>query len=1109
MENDASRGAGLPLLVVEDVVDSGARGFALPTGTVTFLLTDIEGSTGRWETAPGSMALAVSRHYAILELAITSRGGLLPVEQGEGDSVVGAFSRASDAVLAAFDAQLALANENWPSGADVKVRMAVHTGEAQLRTEGNYFGQAVIRCARIRATGHGGQVLLSGASAALVADRLPDQASLRDLGLHRLKDLGSPERIWQLVHPDLPVDFAPLRSLDAFRHNLPTQLTPLIGRVGEVAEIAGLISRERVVTLTGSGGVGKTRLALAVAADAIESLAGGVWFVELAGVSDPGSIASAVLAALQTREVPGAKPLDQVALELGMAPSLIVLDNCEHIVSACCLVVSALVSSCPQVTILATSREPLGVVGEVTWRVPSLSTPSTERELDLPTLSQFDSVRLFVERARRARPSFTVTDANAPAVAQICHRLDGIPLAIELAAARCRQMSPERVSAELDDRFRLLTGGARTLMARQQTLTASVEWSFDLLDLVEQRVFRRLGVFVGSFSLAAAEAIVAAVGDLDPAEVFDALCRLIDKSLVIANDGDGDGDENSYRLLETFRAFAIGRSRDAGELIQLRDAHAAWWTDWLERHNLTGPTDEAITLVDHSRENLMAALDWAATRDVELGLRLLRPFARALQGTGRYSDAMGGTDRLLLPANAISHPERWMAAANSSAIAVFHTRGLVAFIELLTLVEETAIALDDQYHLALSRWLRNMDATTSETLRDRARERHEPYAEALATIQLAIDRAESDPPLAANALIDAERISAAYGSQYLREFTLDAVAVTAEAAGDLGRAIAVSRQLLRSRTHAMVRTGLARLATCGLLAADSEAIADAVETVERMDRTSAGSPGSATELNHLLALVRHGPSSTPPDLSDRSSPMSLWLGAREAIDAGDQHAALEATREQLSESPYGLAIRHSIEASINRDAGRWHQALELAVRHDLPLVAVDSLEGLGVDAAGSESWAEALRLLGAAGRLRSTTGYRWRFGCERAAVDDANARAVAALGDDADVPRSEGLGLEWREAATYASRARGERRRPRHGWGSLTPTEKLVVDSVVEGLTTPQIARRLLIGSATVKTHLEHIFTKTDVHTRSQLASEAVQRRSELSRDVTGQGSEL
>ena len=427
-----------------------------------------------------------------------------------------------------------------------------------MRSEGSYLGHALNRCARIRATAHGGQVLVSAATAALVTERLPAGATLVDLGMHRLKDLGSPEHIWQLAHPDVRPDFPPLRSLEVFRHNLPVQLTPLIGRTGEIADLCALLTGDRLVTLTGSAGVGKTRLALAVAAETLERYPGGVWWVELAPLAEHDAVGRAALAALGAREAPGVSASHQLAVELGEQPALLVLDNCEHLIEGCAALVADLLAANPSASVLTTSREPLGVPGEITWRVPSMRCPGIEHGLDVPTLSQYDAVVLFVERARRARPSFAVTDANAPAVAQICHRLDGIPLAIELAAARCRQMSAERIASELDDRFRLLTGGARTVMARQQTLTASVDWSHERLDDTERITFRRLGVFAGPFPLEAAEAVVASVGDVEPVEVFELMSRLVDKSLVVVV--EGPRGEPRYRLLETLRIFALDRA---------------------------------------------------------------------------------------------------------------------------------------------------------------------------------------------------------------------------------------------------------------------------------------------------------------------------------------------------------------------------------------------------------------------------------------------------------------------------------------------------------------------------------------------------------------------
>ena len=549
--------------------------------------------------------------------------------------------------------------------------MVVHTGEAQLRDAGYYLGHALNRAARIRATGHGGQVLVSGATAALVADRLPVGATLADLGLHRLKDLGTPEHIWQLLHPDLPSAFPPLRSLDVFHHNLPIQLTPLIGRGSEIVEVREMLAGERLLTLTGSAGVGKTRLALAVAAEALDSQPGGVWWVELAPLADPNAVGRAALAALGAREVPGAPVVHQLAVELGDQPALLVLDNCEHLVAACADLVTALLSANPSTSVLTTSREPLGVPGEITWRVPSMPCPSPEGGLDVPTLSQYDAVVLFVERAHRARPSFAVNDANAPAIAQICHRLDGIPLALELAAARCRQLSAERIASELDDRFRLLTGGARTVIARQQTLAASVDWSHDRLDDAEQRTFRRLGVFAGRFPLEAAEAVVSAGGDVDPAEVFDLVSRLVDKSLVAVD--EGRRGEPRYRMLETLRAYALDRARTAGELTLMRDAHALWWADWLDPRGEM-PADDMLDEIEEFHANLSAALDWSSD-DPPLGLRLLRGVAIAWDDLGRPGDAMAAADRLLTDDNAQRYSSEWLAAAWRTSNLYFSARG--------------------------------------------------------------------------------------------------------------------------------------------------------------------------------------------------------------------------------------------------------------------------------------------------------------------------------------------------------------------------------------------------------------------------------------------------
>ncbi|HTN79328.1 MAG TPA: AAA family ATPase, partial [Acidimicrobiales bacterium] len=719
-----------PRLLVDEVSGPDRPGFALPTGTVTFLLTDVEGSTRRWEDAPAAMAAAVPRHYEILDEAVARHGGVRPVEQGEGDSVVAAFARASDAVAAAIDAQRTLLAEEWPDGGELHVRMAIHTGEAQLRDEGNYFGHTVIRCARLRAIGYGDQILVSDATAGLVVDRLPQDVSLSDLGTHRLKDLGRPERVWQVVHPDLPATHPGLRSLDAQPHNLPVQLTPLVGREDDVAALAALVRAERLVTLTGSGGVGKTRLALEVAADLLEHFPGGVWFVELAGVANEGSVAPAVLSALGAHQVAGLHPLEQLAATLPDQPMLLVLDNCEHLVGPCAELADALLARHATVRVLATSREPLGVSGEVTWRVRSLSCPSPEVVVALRALSQYEAVRLFIDRARRARPTFVVSDANAPAIAQICHRLDGIPLALELAAARCRQMSPERIALELDDRFRLLAGGARTLLPRQQTLAASVEWSHDRLDENEQVVFRRLGVLAGSFPMEAAEAVASALGDVDPVTVFDVVSRLIDKNLVLADERP-DGEQH-YRLLETLRAYALNRALIAGELEAIRDAHAAFWLDWLESQQSTLHTDAVIERVEVFHDCLAAALEWS-TRDPAVGLRLLRRVARSWHGTGRPHACLAAVDALLTEENAQRFPMLWAAAAATVSVLVGTARGWSDARTLVMRGQELAEAAGEEYLAALCAWLVEITQDNSRRLRQLAHERGERYVECLAT----------------------------------------------------------------------------------------------------------------------------------------------------------------------------------------------------------------------------------------------------------------------------------------------------------------------------------------------------------------------------------------
>jgi predicted ATPase len=491
----------------------------------------------------------------VVDEAVDRFDGVRPVEQGEGDSFVAAFARARDAVTSALAIQRGLV------GAQLALRMGLHTGDVQRRDEGNYVGATINRAARIRNLAHGGQTVLSQTTHDLLVDALPEDATLLELGVHRLKDLSRPEHVYQLCHPDLTAEFPPLRSLDARRHNLPGQRTTLIGRREEMATVAQLVKDNPLVTLSGSGGCGKTRLAIHSGPELVDGYPDGVWFADLAEVADPGAVPAHVASVFALKEGPGLSPTEALAAYLGQRRAVLIVDNCEHVIDPAATLADTLLGSCPDLQILATSRQPLGVQGEVTWRVPSLPV-ADDRTTDIAELSASEAVVLFTERAGRARPGFTLTERNADAVAEICRRLDGIPLAIELAAARVRVLTPAQIADGLSQRFQLLTGAIRTALPRQQTLEASVEWSHHLLTHPEQAVFRCLAVFAGSFSFDAAQAVCAA-GGIEPYQVLDLLSLLIDKSLVQVD--DDEENETRYRLLETIRDYAAARLAAADE----------------------------------------------------------------------------------------------------------------------------------------------------------------------------------------------------------------------------------------------------------------------------------------------------------------------------------------------------------------------------------------------------------------------------------------------------------------------------------------------------------------------------------------------------------------
>jgi predicted ATPase/class 3 adenylate cyclase len=611
----------------------------LPTGTVTFVFTDIEGSAQRWDRDRAAMERAVRRHDELVRAAIVEHGG--HVFKTMGDAFCAAFARPEDAVAAILEAQRALLVEDFSATGGLSVRAAIHTGTADERN-GDYFGPAVNRVARLLAIGHGGQVLVSGATTDLVQGDLPAKASLRDLGDHRLRDLTRPERVYQLLAPDLVAEFPPLRSLDALPNNLPLQLQSFVGREAEIAEITALIDKHRLVTLVGSGGVGKTRTSLQVAANMLDGSGDGVWFIELAPLASGDYIPTTVAQALGLTLAAEGEPLENLVRALKSKHALLVFDNCEHMVEPAAHAIAVILHGCPKIKIVASSRQGLGIAGEETYRMPSLDLPPENDILSADAIRSA-AVALFVDRALTADKKFVLTDENAPIVADICRRLDGIPLAIELAASRVKMLSPRQLHERLDERFRVLTGGSRDVLPRQQTLRALIDWSHDLLDERERVLFRRLGIFVRGFPLEGAVA-VGSGADLDELDVFDVLASLLDKSLVLA---EPDGDALRYRLLESTRAYAAEKLNDAGErdlvagrhLRYLRDRFAELW----ERKERTARDSELDAALQTDLEDVRSALDGALARaEIIDGAELLasidsrwRAIGLAAEGTRR------------------------------------------------------------------------------------------------------------------------------------------------------------------------------------------------------------------------------------------------------------------------------------------------------------------------------------------------------------------------------------------------------------------------------------------------------------------------------------------
>ena len=652
-----------------------------PSGTVTFLFTDIEGSTKLAQSLADKWESLRARHHEILRAAVESNNGY--VFQVIGDAFCASFHNAGDALRASTQAQTKLQNEKW-GDVSVKVRMGVHTGKAEVQEDGQYQGYLALSLVqRIMSCGHGNQLLISAATEYLLRGGLPESIDLLDMGRHNFKDVPQAVRIFQVNAPGLQIDFPPLRTFDILPNNLTVQLTSFVGREKELADVKRLLSDTHMLTLIGPGGTGKTRLSIRAARDMLNEYPDGIWLIDLAPILDPNLVPRTTAVTIGLREEPQRPVIDMLCDYLSTKKMLIILDNCEHLVDACANMAERILRTATNVRILASSREALGVAGEVTYRVPSLALPDKDHLPSLETLNQYEAVKLFIDRAISAQPTFAVTNENAPSLAQICHRLDGIPLAIELAAAKIRVLSLEQIAKRLDDRFRLLTGGRRTALERHKTLRAAVDWSYNLLPPEEQTLFRRLSVFVGGRTLEAAESVCAdesGSGMVAGEDVLNLLEQLINKSLVITEE---EHRESRYRMLETMRQYASEKLVESGESDTFHDRHLSYFVELAESaepHLRRTEQLEWFSLLDAEHENLRAALDWSLDAPSSVpGLRLAGALGPYWEVREHFKEGINWLESLL----------KKEETAESSGELEARGKALLRIVELMDATDDT------------------------------------------------------------------------------------------------------------------------------------------------------------------------------------------------------------------------------------------------------------------------------------------------------------------------------------------------------------------------------------------------------------------------------------
>jgi predicted ATPase/class 3 adenylate cyclase/DNA-binding CsgD family transcriptional regulator len=1077
----------------------------LPTRTVTLLLADVEGSTQLWQTQPQAMAAALARLDHAVSNMIAAHDGVGPVKQGldggGADGFLAMFSRAADALAFAVELQRAPL-------APIQLRIGVHTGEVQLGDAGNYVGPTLNRTTRLRDLAHGGQVVVSGTTHDLVVDQLPADVWLTDLGTHQLRDLSRPERVAQLCHPDLRVEFPPLHgSNDVAPHGLPVQLTRFVGRDAQINDVRKFLADNRLVTLAGAGGVGKTRLAAQVAEQAAAEFGGGVWFVDLAPVSDPEVVPVAALRAFGLPDQPGRSAMDTLGRFVGDRDVLVVLDNCEHLTDACAVLTRELLGACPQLSILATSRAPIGLPGELTWRVPPLSL------ID-------EAIELFIDRARLARPDFSITAADAAAVSDICGRLDGLPLGIELAAAAVRVMSLTEILDGLRNRFRLLTDDAPTALRRRQTLGASVDWSHALLSEPERVLFRRLAAFTGGFDHEAAR-VVCAYGDVQQHQVLDQLTLLVDKSLVVA---EVASDRTRFRLLETVRHYAMEKQRESGDADAVRARHRDHYARMAAQ--LDSPADAGhqrrIEQVEIEIDNLRAAFAWCRENDeIELSLELTSSLQPLWLTRGRIQEGLAWFDAVLTDQSAhhVSAVVRGRALADKAALDA--SRSIHDNLDQAQ--QAVAIAREINDPALLARALTACGAISSYSA-DAAR----PYlAEAIGIARELGDQWRltqiltwqaygafyAGDPIAGHAASQEGRdLAEAIGDQFharscrwtlglaqmMKGDLLEAVAqfravtADADAAHDVlfrwGSRLALANALaFRGDTNAARAAANASLAAASDLWPYNEGFSYAVLATAAVAAGDVAAAAEASEAAQLrlsvqgeLAGANTNPMAEVALARGDLITAGRWADQEVAASAGWHLARALTTRARI-------AIAKGEPDQAERDA---HKALACAAEYEAHLAVPDILECLGRLATDGLSYRDAARLLGAANEIRR------HIGVVRFKIYDADCeRTVAALreamGEQAfDCAWAEGAGLSLDEAIAYVRRGRGERKRPTSGWGSLTPTERDVVRLVADGLANNEVADRLFVSRRTVQTHLTHVYAKLGFSSRVQLARE-------------------